>query len=54
MCRIATGEMGRKMVVVVDAKAKEIRASFCSLLIEKLKIVYEVGEGKNFKKSLKL
>lgn len=41
------------MMVVVDSKAKEIRASFCSLLIEKLKTVYEVGGG-ILKKTIKL
>lgn len=30
---IAIGEMGRKIMVVVDSKVKEIRASFCSLLL---------------------
>lgn len=39
------------MMVVVDSKMKEIRASLCSLLIEKLKTVYEVGGAKLKKKS---
>lgn len=61
---IAIGETGRKMMVVVDSKVKEIRASFCSLLlcvsnisvytlIQKINIVSGVGE-ENIKKNIKI